>query len=234
MNCPPKRQGDAPKASGTARMRGGDRDGRSVTFAKTAVATRAEGATDDSDDDHYRASVVLRVGGAPSRRVGSGGYYAALASAESDADADDRAAASADTPAPVSRAVSGGATAVATAASMVASASDAASDASSSVGRVASATSRTARRSLSVALATDAWGVDTMASTHISGNMAQFVAKSMRTTTPVQVQMADSGVVTASQRGSVLVRVATPDGRTVAIRVDDVYYHPSFSTNLLS
>ena len=85
---------------------------------------------------------------------------------------------------------------------------------------------------LDAALADDAWGWDSMASSCCSGNRARFV--SLRKCAAVPVKVADGGVVLASHIGSVALRVVTDSGKVVRIVVDNVLYHERFSSNLLS
>ena len=82
------------------------------------------------------------------------------------------------------------------------------------------------------ALANSSWGVDTMASVHISGNKDLFT--SLRRCAPLQVLVADGGSVTVTQFGSVNIRVNVANGRTIKIPIECVYYHERFSANLLS
>ena len=85
---------------------------------------------------------------------------------------------------------------------------------------------------LDAALADDAWGWDSMASSCCSGNRARFI--SLRKCAAVPVKVADGGVVHASHIGSVALRVVTDSGKVVRIVVDNVLYHERFSSNLLS
>ena len=82
------------------------------------------------------------------------------------------------------------------------------------------------------ALANYAWGVDSMASLHISGNKDLFAG--MKRCAPISVQMADGGIVTTQHCGSIKLRVTTKGGRVVGIPIANVYYHERFSANLLS
>ena len=75
------------------------------------------------------------------------------------------------------------------------------------------------------------WGVDSMASLHISGQRSLF--HTFRACQPVSVQMANGEVVTAEHRGSISLRVHTTVGKAIRIVVDDVYYHERFAANLL-
>lgn len=80
-------------------------------------------------------------------------------------------------------------------------------------------------------LSGNAWGVDTMASLSLSGNKALFV--DLKECTPVPVEVADGSIITASQRGTVYLRVVSMKGRQVCIPIQDVYYHESVPVNLL-
>ena len=77
-----------------------------------------------------------------------------------------------------------------------------------------------------------AWGVDTMASLHVSGNRALFTV--MEECTPQRVEVADGSIVESKHIGSILLSVATSKGKAVTITVKGVHYHPRFSANLLS
>ena len=75
------------------------------------------------------------------------------------------------------------------------------------------------------------WGIDSMASLHISGQRNLF--HSFVQCEPVSVQMANGAIVTAEHRGSISLRVTTTGGKAIKITVDDVYYHEKFAANLL-
>jgi transposase InsO family protein len=85
---------------------------------------------------------------------------------------------------------------------------------------------------LDAALADSAWGWDTMASSCCSGNRKRFI--SLRKCPAVPVKVADGFVVQATHVGSVPLRVPLDSGRVVRIVLDNVLYHESFSSNLLS
>jgi transposase InsO family protein len=78
------------------------------------------------------------------------------------------------------------------------------------------------------------WGIDTMASMHVSSNKKLF--SSLRRVTPVSVTVADRGIVTADQCGTIKLRLPVPGTKDqhVLLLVKNVYYHPSFALNLLS
>jgi hypothetical protein len=85
---------------------------------------------------------------------------------------------------------------------------------------------------LDVALANHAWGWDTMASSCCSGNRARFLT--LRKCPVIPVKVAEGSIVEAAHIGSVALRVRLDTGRVVRIVIDDVLYHPRFSSNLLS
>ena len=82
------------------------------------------------------------------------------------------------------------------------------------------------------ALNGSAWGIDTMASLHLSGNKALF--SGLRTCAPVHVKVADGGVVMLSQQGTITLRLLTPKGNAIQIKIGGVYYNDRITTNLLS
>lgn len=81
--------------------------------------------------------------------------------------------------------------------------------------------------------ATD-WGVDTMASVHVTGNRALLIGLRRRRNS-IRVQTADINAgVTAQYEGSVLLRVINQHtGKPIVIKIDNVLYHESFASNLL-
>jgi len=85
---------------------------------------------------------------------------------------------------------------------------------------------------LDAALADDAWGWDSMASSCCSGNRARFI--SLRKCATVPVKVADGAYVYATHIGSVPLRVVTDSGDVVRIVLNNVLYHQTFSSNLLS
>jgi transposase InsO family protein len=91
---------------------------------------------------------------------------------------------------------------------------------------------RTATVSLDAALADDAWGWDTMASSCCSGNRARFA--SLKKCAAVPVKVADGSIVGATHIGSVPLRVTAQDGKVVRIMLENVLYHERFVSNLLS
>lgn len=85
---------------------------------------------------------------------------------------------------------------------------------------------------MDVALSKDAWGWDTMASVHVSGNRAQFA--NLRKCTAVAIKTADGNIVTGTQCGTVHLRITTDDGRNVRLKIDNVLFNERFTSNLLS
>ena len=77
-----------------------------------------------------------------------------------------------------------------------------------------------------------AWGADSMASIHCSGNKALF--SNMRKCKPVSVQVANHAIVMPTYCGTVKIRVTTSSGKSMIIPIHNVYYHESFAANLLS
>lgn len=84
----------------------------------------------------------------------------------------------------------------------------------------------------SVTVLPRAIGIDSMASLNISGKKDLFT--SLRRCAPFSVNMADDGVVEVSQVGSVELHINVTAEQTISVLVDEVYYHPQFSANLLS
>ena len=76
------------------------------------------------------------------------------------------------------------------------------------------------------------FGVDTMASTHISGNRSLF--RGLRPCEPIGIEVADGAVIVADQSGTIHITVKLDGGRTAKLPIHNVYYHPSFAANLLS
>jgi hypothetical protein len=76
------------------------------------------------------------------------------------------------------------------------------------------------------------WGVDSMASLHISGNKSLFTG--LKRCNPVKIEVANSEFVTAKYRGTVYVNVKTNDGGMQRISFKKVYFNDQFSSNLLS
>ena len=85
---------------------------------------------------------------------------------------------------------------------------------------------------LDTALASDAWGWDTMASVCISGNRTRFTT--LRKCPAVQIKTADGSIVTATQQGTVVIRITTDQGKNIRLAIDNVLFHERFASNLLS
>lgn len=86
--------------------------------------------------------------------------------------------------------------------------------------------------SLDLALADDAWGWDTMASSCCSGNRERFSELHKRAAVPVK--LADGGIISVTHAGSVPLRMVTQSGRVVRVELHNVLYHERFASNLLS
>jgi hypothetical protein len=85
------------------------------------------------------------------------------------------------------------------------------------------------------------FGVDSMASVHLSGTKEVFIKDSLRKCKPFNLEVADSGIVQVSEVGSVELHVdmQKPGAKpgelpTVTFVIRDVYYSPRFGANLLS
>ena len=76
------------------------------------------------------------------------------------------------------------------------------------------------------------WGVDSMASVHVSGNLTLF--SKLRACVPFEVEVADGRPIVITKCGRVTLSVRTSEGGRVKINFDNVYYHECFSSNLLS
>jgi transposase InsO family protein len=98
---------------------------------------------------------------------------------------------------------------------------------------------RVARKKLVAAASADkpladfSWGMDSMASLHVSGNRTLFTS-GMRECSPVPIQVADGSFVTATHIGDVQLTVVTVKGETVTLPIEGVHFHERFSANLLS
>jgi hypothetical protein len=93
--------------------------------------------------------------------------------------------------------------------------------------------SRFKKQSTDAALATTAWGIDTMASCHISGNKELF--RGLKSCPPANITVADGTTVRCMMRGSIRIRVLSADKtKRIGIDIDDIYYHERFAANLLS
>jgi hypothetical protein len=81
-------------------------------------------------------------------------------------------------------------------------------------------------------LAQSSWGVDSCASVHCTGNEKQLISK--RRCAPLKIICADGKVVVAEYSGTVSLRLRTRSGKTITVKVHDVYYSPTLGANLLS
>ena len=88
--------------------------------------------------------------------------------------------------------------------------------------------------SVDLALSKHAWGVDTMASTHCTGN--KDLLTNLRRCAPEPIRVADGAVVTVCYKGTAHIRlkVAGPGDKVFTYKFDDVYFHERFDANLLS
>ena len=86
--------------------------------------------------------------------------------------------------------------------------------------------------SLDDALNKGTWGLDTMASVHVSGNKAAF--GTLGKAPEIKIKVADGGIVSAAQCGSVPLRLSADGDRTCKAVFDSVYYNERFDANLLS
>ena len=86
--------------------------------------------------------------------------------------------------------------------------------------------------SLSDALRTGTWGLDTMASIHVSGNKSAF--GTLHKAPEIQIKVADGGIVSAMQCGSVPLRLTTDGDKACKVELDSVYFNERFDANLLS
>lgn len=82
-------------------------------------------------------------------------------------------------------------------------------------------------------LADSSWGMDSMASLHVSGNRALFTS-GIKQCSPMPIQVADGSFVTATYIGDVLLNVTTAKGEVVTLPIQGVHFHERFSANLLS
>ena len=86
--------------------------------------------------------------------------------------------------------------------------------------------------SMDEALATSVWGIDTMASTHVSGNRKAF--GTVRRHPETNVKVANGEIVKVNAIGDVPLKMQRDDGRFIQMRIDDVLFDEEFSNNLLS
>lgn len=92
---------------------------------------------------------------------------------------------------------------------------------------------RRKQRDVSSALATDAWGLDSMASISLSGNRNLF--SSLKRCAPVAIETADGAFITASLVGNIELRLQAINKSTpILVRVPNVYFSERATANLLS
>jgi len=88
------------------------------------------------------------------------------------------------------------------------------------------------KQTTKAALASTDWGVDSMASYHLSGNKTLFTE--LKTAAGVDILTADGGRLHCTQQGSIRLRLMTAKGEATSITIEDVCYHESAAANLLS
>jgi transposase InsO family protein len=113
-----------------------------------------------------------------------------------------------------------------------AGAAAAAASAASAAPKKSAATNALGSISLDKALATSVWGIDTMASTHVSGNRQAFGA--LHRQAEIGVKVANGEIVRVAQVGTVPLKVKSAEGRVFRTAMESVWYSPEFSNNLLS
>jgi hypothetical protein len=92
---------------------------------------------------------------------------------------------------------------------------------------------RPSRSEITELLRRTVWGVDTMASCHLSGNRSLF--SELQSCEPITIHVANGCQVTATQRGTIHLQTWAADrSRILDLGIREVYYHPEFSANLLS
>ena len=90
-----------------------------------------------------------------------------------------------------------------------------------------------AEKAMAAMQQTREFGIDSMASIHISGNKSLFT-RGLRPCKPFTVTMADNGEARISQVGSIELHIDVAPGQTASFVIDNVHYHPHFGANLLS
>ena len=94
-------------------------------------------------------------------------------------------------------------------------------------------TPRFKKQSLDSALASMDWGVDTMASVHLTGNRR--LLSNVRRVSGKEITMADGTKMFTTDVGSVSLRVWSEEkNNAVTTTIQDVYYHEKVTANLLS
>jgi transposase InsO family protein len=80
----------------------------------------------------------------------------------------------------------------------------------------------------------DAWGVDTMASVHLSGDRSCFVGK-LQACKAVPVKVADGSTIVAKRCGTARIDTLSADGKSkVTILLKNTLFNEQFSVNLIS
>src|SRR4051812_16718350 len=87
-------------------------------------------------------------------------------------------------------------------------------------------------QSIEYLLKTSAWGIDTMASIHCTGNKKLF--STLRSCDALNISVADGGKVVATQWGTIKVRCRTNKASITTLNLTNVYYSPHLGPNLLS
>ena len=85
--------------------------------------------------------------------------------------------------------------------------------------------------SIDKALMSDSWGIDSMASTSVSGNKALF--EKLSRCAEVRIKVANGEYVRATQTGTVVLKFLDTKKRLVQYKLDQVLYSPDFASNLL-
>jgi transposase InsO family protein len=88
------------------------------------------------------------------------------------------------------------------------------------------------QESIEDSLKSTAWGVDSMASCHLSGNKALFTG--LRTVGATSVGTADGGSVFCTQMGNIHLCLQTAGGKAISITIENVWYNERVAANLLS
>lgn len=90
----------------------------------------------------------------------------------------------------------------------------------------------TVARPLEVQLKQSSWGLDSMASVHVTGNKSLLSGR--RGCTPMRIMCANGETIVASTMGTVTLRMRSQGGTVRTVRISDVYYSEQMSANLLS
>lgn len=76
------------------------------------------------------------------------------------------------------------------------------------------------------------WGIDTMASLHCTGNKNHFAT--LRKCSPIPITCANGDKIYVEKVGRVKIRVTSEKGNIIIIDLDEVYYSPDMTINLIS